>query len=34
MISDWSVPLAALFDFVVALPLLVGVWAVNWLRRL
>lgn len=34
MITDWSVPLSALFDAVVMFSLLLGVWAIHWLRRL
>jgi hypothetical protein len=34
MITDWATPLAALFDFFVALSLLVGVWAIHTIRKL
>lgn len=33
-ITDWTAPLNALFDAVVLLAIIVGVWACNMIRRL
>lgn len=34
MISDWTTPLAALFDAAVLFSIVAAVWAIHWIRRL